>query len=220
MGHKVHPKIFRINQLYTWDSKWISRKNYQKFLEEDVKIRAFLKKTLRSAGVDKVDIERTSSSVTILIHAAKPGMIIGRGGQGAEELKKKITEIFRKDKTKQSKEKHEIKINIQEVAKPFLSANIMAEAMAMELEKRMPFRRVIKQALDKIEKAGALGGKVAVSGRLNGADIARREKLAFGKVPLQNLRADIDFGCATAFTASYGTIGIKVWIYRSEVFRK
>lgn len=219
MGQKVHPKIFRIKNIYSWDSKWFSRKDYQKFLEEDVKIRAFLMKELRGAAIDRVDIERTQNNLTVAIHTAKPGMIIGRGGQGAEELKAKIIKKFLPDMKKKDR-KMNMNLNIQEVQKPALSAKIVADAIAIDLEKRMPFRKVMKQALDKIEKAGAFGAKVAVSGRLNGAEIARREKLSWGNIPLQNLRADINFATGTAFTASYGTIGIKVWIYKGEVFKK
>ena len=220
MGQKVHPKIFRIKNIYTWDSKWFARKDYQKFLEEDVKIRTFLMKELRGAAIDRVDIERTQNSLTVIIHTAKPGMIIGRGGQGAEELKTKLISKFLSTKTKPKDKKLNVNLNIQEVQKPALSSKIVADLVAMDLERRMPFRKIMKQAIDKIEKAGALGAKIAVSGRLNGAEIARREKVAWGNIPLQNLRADIDFATGTAFTASYGTIGIKVWIYKGEVFKK
>lgn len=218
MGQKVHPKIFRIKNIYTWDSKWFSRKDYTKFLEEDVKIRAFLMKEFRSASIDSVDIERTQNNLTVIIHTAKPGIIIGRGGQGAEELKAKLIAKFLPKQSKKDK-KMNVNLNIQEVQKPALSAKIVADAIAIDLEKRMPFRKVMKQSLDKIEKAGAIGAKVAVSGRLNGAEIARREKLSWGNIPLQTLRADIDFATGTAFTASYGTIGVKVWIYKGEVFK-
>jgi small subunit ribosomal protein S3 len=219
MGQKVHPKIFRINSIFTWDSKWFARKDYQKFLEEDVKIRAFLMKDLRGAAIDRVDIERTQNNLTIVIHTAKPGMIIGRGGQGAEELKIKLIKKFL-PKSQNKDKKLNVNLNIQEVQKPALSAKIVADSIAMDLEKRMPFRKVMKQAIDKVEKAGAQGVKVGISGRLNGAEIARREKLSWGNIPLQNLRANIDFATGTAFTASYGTIGIKVWIYKGEVFKK
>ncbi len=218
MVQKVHTKIFRIKNIYTWDSKWFARKDYQKFLEEDVKIRAFLMKELRGAAIDRVDIERTQNNLTIIIHTAKPGVIIGRGGQGAEELKAKLIAKFLPKQPKKDK-KINVNLNIQEVQKPALSAKIVADSIAIEIERRMPFRKVMKQALDKIEKAGAIGAKIAVSGRLNGAEIARREKLSWGNIPLQNLRADIDFATGTAYTASYGTIGIKVWIYKGEVFK-
>lgn len=218
MGHKVHPKIFRINQLYTWNSNWFAKKkNFYSFLKKDTEIRNFLKKELRNAGIDSIVIERTTTNATIIVHTAKPGMIIGRGGQGIEELKKKIINKF-SDKLENGK-KIEFKINIQEVSKPSLSASIVAETMALELEKRVPYRRVLKQALERVEKAGAQGGKVIVSGRLNGADIARSEALSFGRVPLHNLRADIDYSRTIAYTI-YGTLGLKVWIYKGEVFNK
>jgi small subunit ribosomal protein S3 len=220
MGQKVHPKIFRIKNIYSWDSKWFARKDYQKFLEEDVKIRTFLMKELRNSAIDRVDIERTQNNLTIIIHTGKPGVIIGRGGQGAEELKAKLVAKFLKKQMQNKDRKMSVNLNIQEVQKPVLSAKIVAESVAMDLEKRMPFRKVMKQTLDKIEKGGALGAKILISGRLNGAEIARREKLSWGKIPLQNLRADIDYARATAFTASYGTIGVKVWIYKGEVFKK
>lgn len=218
MGHKVHPKIFRIKQLYTWNSNWFARrKDFQRFLKQDTEIRKYLKKELRNAGIDKIDIERTAATITIIIHTAKPGMVIGRGGQGAEELKKKIISNFwKKD---ENKRKIEIKINIQEVSKPSLSAAVNSEMMAIDLEKRTPFRRVLKQTIDRIEKGGAKGAKLTVSGRLNGADIARSETLSFGRIPLHNLRADIDYSTSTAYTI-FGTIGIKVWIYKGEVFNK
>ncbi|MEA3272117.1 MAG: 30S ribosomal protein S3 [Patescibacteria group bacterium] len=220
MGHKVHPTIFRIKQLYTWKSNWFARKkDFQKFLQEDSKIRKFLKKKLRNAGVDSISIERMPANITIVIHTAKPGMIIGRGGQGAEELKKNIIDNFFKNQKNQDRKKLEIKINIQEFSKPALSATITAELMSLELEKRVPYRRVLKQTLDRIEKAGAKGAKVMIKGRLNGAEIARTEHLSWGRIPLHNLRADIDYSRAIAYT-TYGTIGIKVWIYKGEVFKK
>lgn len=219
MGHKVHPKIFRIKQLYTWSSNWFARKkDFHNFLKEDTKIRDFLSKELRTMSVDCINIERTATTVTIIIHTAKPGMIIGRGGQGAEQLKKKIISKFLNKQGNNSK-KIDVKINIQEFSKPSLSASIVAEVMTLELEKRMPFRRVLKQSLERIEKSGAQGAKVIISGRLNGADIARSEMLSFGRVPLHNLRADIDYSRASAFTI-YGTVGVKVWIYKGDIFEK
>lgn len=210
MSHKVHPKIFRIGSIYTWDSKWFARKEYAKFFREDLAIRAHLMKEFKDAGMDSIGIERTPHDITISLSAAKPGMIIGRGGAGAEELRKKLQKKFFDVKTN-------VKVNILEVSRPALSAAIVGQGVVAELEKRVPFRRVLKQAVERTRKAGAFGVKIAVSGRLNGAEIARREFITEGKIPLQNLRSDIDFNSAIAQTI-YGVIGVKVWIYRGDIF--
>lgn len=210
MSHKVHPKIFRIGSIYTWDSKWFARRGYAKFLREDLAIRSHLMKEFKDAGVDSIVIERTPHDIIVSILSAKPGMIIGRGGAGAEDVRKKLQKKFFDIKTN-------VKVNILEVARPALSATIVGQGVVTELEKRVPFRRVLKQAVERARKAGALGVKIAVSGRLNGAEIARREFVTEGKIPLQNLRSDIDFSQAIAQTI-YGVIGIKVWIYRGDIF--
>lgn len=213
MGHKINPIAFRLGQLYTWPSHWFARKQlYAKFLRQDVEIREFLTSKLKESGFERVEIERGINNLTLTIHAAKPGLIIGRSGVGVEELKKNI-------KNKFLKKNENLVLNIQEVEKQSLSARIVLLNMVADLEKRMPFRRVLKHALDKIGKAGAKGGKVWVSGRLNGADIARREVLSFGKIPLHNLRADIGYAFGEAQTI-YGKLGVKVWIYKGEVFEK
>ena len=213
MGHKVNPKIFRVGTIYSWDSKWFDRKNYQSLLRQDVEIRDFLRATLREAAVDKIEIDRANNQVTITIHSGKPGFIIGRAGAGIEELKKQLqAKFFRGKKTK-------MQLNIVEVTHPTLSAAITVQNMIADLEKRMPFRRILKQTIDRAQKAGALGVKVMVSGRLNGAEISRREMLSWGSVPLQNLRADIDYAADFARTI-FGAIGVKVWIYRGEIFDK
>jgi len=172
-----------------------------------------LKKELKEASVDKIEIERTAKNLTIIIHSGKPGLIIGRSGAGIEELKKKVKKNFFRGR------RVEPVINVQEVTKPALSASIVARQIVMDIEKRMPYRRVMKQAIERVEKAGAKGVKILVAGRLNGADIARTEMLSTGSVPLQSLRADIDFFNDRAATI-YGAIGVKVWIYRGEVFEK
>lgn len=212
MGHKVHPKIFRIGELYTWDSKWFARKDYAKFLQQDILIRKFLRKELKEAAVAQIEIERTPAAITLIIHSGKPGVIIGRGGQGIEELKKKVKKNFLDPKSS-------LNINIKEIDQPNLAAELIVQSIAADLEKRMPFRRVMKQAIGKVEKAGAKGVKVTVSGRLNGAEIARTETLSSGKLPLHTLRADIDYARGTAKT-TYGILGIKVWIYKGEIFKK
>ena len=213
MAHKVNPKILRIGINKTWPSKWFGGgQKYIANLQEDVKLRKFLIKELRNAGIDKVEIERTANKIIINIHTAKPGVIIGRGGAGADDLKKKIKKQFLK-KTRLN----EINLNINEVERPNLSAQIVTQAIIADLEKRMPFRKVMKQAISRVERSGALGVKVITKGRLNGAEIARAEKLVSGKVPLHTLRADIDYARGAAST-TYGAIGVKVWIYKGEIF--
>lgn len=212
MGHKVHPTIFRIGIIYTWHSRWFARKkDFPTFLREDHEIRAMLRTALKDASVDRIDIERSANAVTVVVASAKPGFIIGRSGSGVEELKDKIRRKFFKNR------KIALNLNIVEVTKPGLSANIVAQSIVADIEKRMPFRRIMKQTIERVEKAGAKGVKIILSGRLNGAEIARTEMLSHGSVPLHNLRADIDYAQATARTIS-GAIGAKVWIYRGEIF--
>lgn len=212
MGQKVHPKIFRMGELYSWNSKWFSKRDYARLLREDILMKKFLKQELKEAAVAKIDIERSPSAVTVIIHSAKPGVIIGRGGQGIEDLKKKIKNGYIDKKTA-------LNINIQEITNPSLSAELVLQQMILDIEKRMPFRRVMKQAIGRVEKTEAKGIKVICSGRLNGAEIARSEMLVSGSLPLHTLRADIDYARGTART-TYGAIGIKVWIYKGEVFKK
>lgn len=206
----MHPKIFRVGQIYTWSSRWFSRKNsYQKLLKQDIEIKEFLKSKLKDAGVAQIETERSASNLMINIYAAKPGVVIGRGGSGIEELKKTLKDKFLK--------KENLNINIYEVEKPVLSSPIVLQGMIADLEKRIPYRRVLKQTLNRVERAGAIGAKVCASGRLDGVEIARVEKLSFGRLPLQNLRADIDYAFGEAHTI-YGKIGVKVWIYKGDVF--
>lgn len=215
MGKKINPKVIRLGVNKTWTSKWFAEgKDYAKKLEQDIKVKRFLLKDLREAGVDHVEVERSANKISVSVYTAKPGIIIGRGGQGAEDLKKKIH-----DKYLKNFRMGDINLNIYEMDRPGLSAQILVQSMAIEIEKRMPFRRVMKQAIGRVERAGALGVRVNVSGRLNGAEIAREEMLSSGSVPLATLRADIDYARGVAKTA-YGTIGIKVWIYKGDVFDK
>jgi small subunit ribosomal protein S3 len=211
MGRKVHPKIFRIGHTTDWLSKWFSgKKSMPKFLSQDIKAREYLAKKIERAGIDQINIERHPNKITINMHSARPGVIIGRGGEGIENLIKDLRlKIFKREKN--------LEINIKEVKNPFLSAGIVLENMVADTEKRTPFRRVMKNAADQVKKAGAKGVKLMVSGRLNGAEIARSEKISWGKVPLHTMRADIDYAYGIARTI-YGAIGIKVWIYRGEVF--
>jgi small subunit ribosomal protein S3 len=220
MGQKVHPKAFRLKINKTWDSKWFAEpKDFIDYLRQDIKIRKFVLNKLKEAGVAKVEIERSNNAITLNIHAAKPGVIIGRGGQGVEDLKKEIHNEFLKDAFSRKKGLKTINFNILEIAKPALEANIVMNQIIADLEKRIPFRRSVKQAIQRSEKAGAKGIKVIVAGRLNGAEIAREETFFSGKIPLHTLRADIDYGRNAAHTI-YGLIGVKVWIYKGEVFNE
>jgi small subunit ribosomal protein S3 len=214
MGHKVHPKIFRIGTTTTWPSRWFARDAaYREFLRQDLEIRAFLKKELKDAQVSQVTIERSRGTVAISIATGKPGVVIGRSGVGIDELKKKLLKTFFRGK------KIQCQLNVVEVSKASLEATIVGQQVVSDIERRMPFRRVLKMAIERVKKANALGVKIAISGRLNGAEIARREWLGWGKIPLTNLRADIDFAQETAHTVA-GTIGVKVWIYRGDVFEQ
>lgn len=216
MGQKVNPKAMRVGITRSWPSKWFASGNeYINQVKQDLGIRRYLLKRFREAGVDRVEIERPSGKkIVVNLHTAKPGLVIGRGGAGIEDLKKKLHQTFLKNFRS-----NEININITEVDRPNLSAQIIVQSMAIEIEKRLPFKRVMKQAIGRAERAGALGVKVMLSGRLNGAEIARREMLISGKLPLQTLRADIDYGRGAAHT-TFGLIGIKVWVYRGEVFER
>ena len=215
MGKKVNPKILRMGVTKTWPSLWFETGDkYIRNVRQDVGVRKYLIKEFKEAGVDKVEIVRSINKMEINITTAKPGVIIGRGGNGAEELKKKLHVKFLK-----TFRMGEINLNIKECNRPNLSAQITVQSMILDIEKRLPFRKVMKQSLGKIERAGALGAKIVIAGRLNGAEIARTEKLVWGKVPLQTLRADIDYARGAAHT-TYGAIGIKVWIYKGEVFAK
>lgn len=214
MGNKINPTSYRLSITDTWKSKWFSKSNYVEQLREDIKIREYIELHMRKAGLARVDIERMGDgTITVIINTTKPGLIIGKGGAGIEELKKRI-------KTK-LKIKKELKVNIEEIRERDvnLHAAVIAGSIAEQLEKRVAFRRLMKQALESVMQAGAKGVKVAIGGRLNGAEIARSEHLSQGKIPLHTLRADIDYAKATAHT-TYGTLGIKVWIYKGDVFEK
>ena len=211
MGHKVSPKIHRTPYIYTWDSKWFGRKeNLPLFMEQEVKIREYLGKKLKEAGIDAISIERTPKNLTITVLAAKPGVIVGRSGEGLEAVRTYIEKKILQFKIK-------VKINVQPVSNPALSAQIVAQNAAAEIEKRVAFRRIMKQAVERVMAAGAQGVKIGMSGRLNGVEIARREKAAAGKMSLITLRSAVDYALAEAQTL-YGKIGVKVWIYRGELF--
>lgn len=215
MGKKVNPKILRMGITKTWPSLWFERGDkYVRNIKQDIGLRKYIIREFKEAGIDQVEIIRSINKIEVNISTAKPGIIIGRGGNGVEDLKKKIHDKFLKNFRP-----GEINLNIKEANRPNLSAQITVQTMILDIEKRMPFRKVMKQTLGKIERGGALGAKIVVSGRLNGAEIARTEKLVWGKVPLQTLRADIDYARGAAHT-TYGAIGIKVWVYKGEVFEK
>jgi small subunit ribosomal protein S3 len=211
MAHKVHPKIYRTKELADWNSRWFNKKKKTQYLEEDFKIREYIQKKIGKFGVEKVEIERFPGKTMVIISSSRPGLIIGRGGAGVEELKKGLEKIV-------DKEKKELKIEIKEIKNPWTSAVLSAQWIAQQLERRMPHRRVLKQAMEKIIASKEVkGARVEVAGRLGGAEIARREWLKKGRMPLQTLRADIDYAREKAH-CSYGVIGIKVWIYKGEKF--
>lgn len=214
MGQKVNPISFRTGIIRDWQSKWFfdNKKEYREFLLEDLKIRRFLEKKLKNASLALCEIERERDIIKINLYSSRPGVIIGRGGAGIEDLKKEVEE--------QVKRKVRIEINIQEVRNPEASAAIMARFLADQIEKRMPFRRASKKILEKImEAAGVYGAKIKIAGRLDGSEIARSEGFSKGKLPLHTLRADVDFAKVEAHM-TYGTIGIKIWIYKGEVFKE
>lgn len=214
MGHKVHPTSFRIGTTTTWPSRWFARGDaYRTQLREDLKMREFFRRALKDAAINHVTIERSRGALSMTISTAKPGVVIGRGGVGVEDLKKKFLKTFFPNK------KVQFQLNVSEVPKPSLESILIAQQVVAELERRLPFRRVLKMAIERVKKSGALGVKIAVSGRLNGAEIARREWLGWGKIPLTNLRADIDYAQDVAHTMA-GAIGVKVWIYRGDIFEQ
>jgi len=216
MTHKVHPKAFRIKEIKDWYSRWFAKKKLPEYLEEDFKIRKFLRKKLKRVGVEKIEIERFPAKINVLIWTSRPGVIIGRRGEGIERLREDLkTEILNRRKEKRPLD---LKIEIKEIRNPWISAQLDAQWMAQRIERRIPFRRVLKQTLSKImTNKEVKGARVQVSGRLNGVMIARTEWLKKGQLPRQTIRADIDYGTAKAF-CTYGVIGIKVWIYKGETF--
>ncbi|TAK89640.1 30S ribosomal protein S3 [Patescibacteria group bacterium] len=208
MGQKVNPRSLRLQLDKDWSSKWFASKDYADRLIEDVNLRrAVAKKLSRRAGVARVDIERSANQVTVTIYTAKPGVVIGRGGSGAEELKKELNKLIGAP----------VKVSIEEIKRPETNAKLVAENIAGQLERRISFRRAMKMAVENAMKSGAKGAKVMVAGRLNGAEMGRREKVAQGSIPLHTLRADIDYAHAEART-TYGVIGVKVWVHKGTKF--
>ena len=206
MGQKVNPHGLRVGIIKDWDSRWYEEKKFSDYLVEDYNLRKYLKKKLYAAGISKIEIERITTKINITIFTAKPGIVIGKGGAEIEKLKKELSKYT----------KSEINLSIKEIKRPDREAQLVAENVALNLENRMAFRRAMKQAMSRTMKAGALGIKASVGGRLAGADIARTEFYSEGTIPLQTLRADIDYGFAEANT-TYGKLGVKVWIYKGEV---
>ncbi len=209
MGQKVNPHGFRVGIIDDWDSRWYAEKDFADNLVEDYKIRTFLKKKLYAANISKIEIERASERVKVTIHTAKPGVVIGKGGSEIDKIKADVQKLTDK----------KLIVDIKEVKRPDKDAQLVAENIAEQLERRISFRRAMKSCMGRAMKAGAKGVKTMVSGRLGGADMARKEFYSEGTIPLQTLRADIDYGFAEADT-TYGKVGVKVWIYKGEVLPK
>lgn len=206
MGQKVHPIGFRLGIYKDWTSRWYGEKNYAKFVHEDLKIRKFLKKRLYHAGVSKIEVERTADNIRVIIHTARPGIVIGKRGSEVDFMKKQLVNLTGK----------EVNLDIVEVRKPDLEAQLVAENVALQLERRVSFRRAMKKAVTSSLRMGAKGIKITCAGRLGGGEIARREWYMEGRVPLHTLKADIDYGTAEAKT-TYGIIGVKVLVYKGDV---
>lgn len=206
MGQKVNPHGLRVGVIKDWDSRWYAEENFSDLLVEDYNIRKFLKKKLMNAGVSKIEIERTSDRLKVIVYAAKPGVIIGKGGTEIDVTKKQLEKLTGK----------KVQLDIKEIKRPDRDAQLVAENIAQQLEQRTSFRRAMKSAMNRTMKTGVLGIKASCGGRLGGADIARTETYSDGTIPLQTLRADIDYGFAEAAT-TYGRVGVKVWIYKGEV---
>jgi len=209
MGQKVHPKGIRLGYIKDWDSKWFNLKEAPNFIEEDQHIRYYLRSKLYLAAVSKITIERAGKYLRVNVFTARPGIVIGKGGTGIENLRSDLEEITGRKTF----------VNVMEIKRPELEAQLVAEGIAMQLEKQVSFRRALKRSMEKTMSAGAQGIKIMVSGRLGGAEIARREWMKEGRIPLQTFRADIDYGFAESFT-KMGQIGVKVWIFKKELFKK
>lgn len=209
MGQKVSPIGFRIGVNRDWDARWYAGKHYRELLHEDLRVRDYIKKNLANASVSRIEIERAANNLHINLHTAKPGMVIGRGGSGVEELRKQLEKMTDK----------KVHLNIIEIKKPELDAFLVAQSVALQLQRRIAFRRAMKQAVFRTMRNGAKGVKILCSGRLGGSEMARNESYLEGTVPLQTLRAEIDYASTEALT-TYGRIGIKVWIYKGEILPK
>ncbi len=209
MGQKVHPIGFRLGVIKDWEAHWFAEKDYTRLLHEDIALRKLIQHQLRDASVSHIEIERSANQIVVTIHTAKPGIVIGKNGAKVEELRHQLEETTGK----------KVRVNINEIRQPELDATLVARSIAEQLERRVAFRRAMKQAVTRSVQRGAKGIKVIISGRLGGAEMSRREREVSGKVPLHTLRADIDFGIAEALT-TFGIIGVKVWIYKGEILPK
>lgn len=209
MGQKVNPNGFRVGITKPWISRWYNKNEYAKLLHEDIKIREYLKKKLYTAGISRIEIERAANKVKVDIFSARPGLIIGKKGSGVDQLRADVQRLTAKD----------LVLNVLEVRKPEVDATLIAESVALQLEKRVAFRRAMKKAMATAVKMGVKGIRIKISGRLGGADIARKEGYAEGSVPLHTLKADVEYGTATAKT-TYGQIGIKTWVYKGEITKR
>lgn len=219
MGQKIRPDSYRLGITRGWNSRWFpKKKNSKENLEEDILIRKIIKEKIKLAGIDKIEIEKSNNNYRIFIKVAKPGLVIGRGGKGVDDLRKTVeNELIKLFKERKTKFNFSISLNIEELKRNEVSAAFVAQSIAWDIEKRMPFRRTIKKYLESVMQNREVEGiKIKLSGRLDGGEIARREWLSKGKLPLQTLRANIDYGESTAF-CTYGAVGIKVWIYKGEV---
>lgn len=208
MGQKVHPHGFRLGVTRTWDSRWYAEKEFGNFLVEDLRIRDFVKKRLHQASVSKIEIERAAGKIRVIIYTARPGIVIGPKGSEIEKLRRELMNLTEKDAV----------VDIKEIRKPEIDAQLVAENVAQQLERRIAFRRAMKKSVTSALKSGASGVRIATAGRLGGAEMARREWYREGRVPLHTLRADLDYGFAQAVT-TYGVIGVKVWIFKGELIR-
>jgi len=219
MAQKIKPYTFRLGITIPWASRWFFKNTLKYFLEEDYAIRTYVKKKILEAGVAGIDIERTSDVVRVNIRASRPGLIIGRGGKGVEDLRNEIMTLVRKLRTKNKiAQKCMLNVNIEELKRSEVSAPVVAQQIAFDIQKRLPYRRVMKRHLESMMQNNEVkGAKIKLAGRLNGAEISRSDFLAQGRMPLQSFRANIDYAEATAFN-SYGTVGVKVWIYKGDVF--
>lgn len=206
MGQKVHPIGFRLGIIKDWEARWFAEKEYSHLLHEDIRLRQAIRDRLAAAGVSRIDIERSANQVTVTVHTARPGIVIGKSGAKVEELRQELERLTKK----------KVRLNIQEIQVPELDAHLVAKNIAEQLTRRVSYKRAMKQAVTRAMQRGAKGIKIVVAGRLGGAEMSRREREVAGKVPLHTLRADIDYGTAEALT-TFGMIGVKVWIYKGEV---
>ncbi|OIP79321.1 MAG: 30S ribosomal protein S3 [Candidatus Portnoybacteria bacterium CG_4_8_14_3_um_filter_44_10] len=217
MGQKANPTALRTGLVLGWKSHWFNRKRYSEYLQEDTKIRDFIVKNLVKMGLESVEIERSLNAIKVIIHTSKPGLIIGRGGGGIEQLRAQLQKFINQPGTKAA-DKRELRMEVTEIKQPESFASLAAQSVVEQIERRIPYRRIMKQTIERIiQSKDVQGAKIMIKGRLDGAEIARKEWLAKGRMPLQTLRANVNYAAVTAHT-TYGTVGVKVWIYKGEIF--